>query len=142
MNSFDDGSYIEATGGYSQDAYANFLNYKKIMAENGHNVSKEYDKRLQELAYYNLLMMGPNGNRLQYGDERAGAYSKNRWPELVTWYGDHDIEFIDSQGTNGTMPEWTSRLFMESRTSYLRADWTKSPVFVYECTRRRSARSL
>lgn len=130
-NSFDDGSYIEATGGYSQDAYTNFLNYKKIMAEHNHEVSAEYDKRLQELAYYNLLMTGPNGSRLQYGDERAGTYNKNRYPELVTWYGDHEIEYIDSRGAKGTMPGWTSRLFMESRTSYLRSDWNANALYLF-----------
>ncbi len=131
VNSFDDGSYIEATGGYSQDAYTNFLNYKKIMAENGHEVTAEYDKRLQELAYYNLLMAGPDGTKLQYGDERAGSYNTNRYPELVTWYGDHEIEYIDSRGSKGTMPEWSSRLFMESRTSYLRSDWTKNALYLF-----------
>ncbi len=131
VNSFEDGSYIEATGGYSQDAYTSFLNYKKVMAENGHEVSEEYDKRLLDLAYYNLLMTGPNGSRLQYGDERAGSYNTNRYPELVTWYGDHEIEFIDSRGSKGTMPSWTSRLFMESRTSYLRSDWTQNAMYLF-----------
>ena len=130
-NNFEDGSYIEATGGYSISAYATFLQYKKMMADYGHSVSEKYDDILLKGAYYNLLMRGPDGTRLQYGDERAGSLSSQSYPELVTWYDDHEIEYIDSLGRKGTMPNWTSRLFMDSRVSYLRSDWTQNALYLF-----------
>lgn len=130
-NNFDDGSYIEATGGYNTSAYTTFLQYKQMMSDYGHDVSEQYDDMLLKAAYYNLLMKGPDGTKLQYGDEKAGSIKSQSYPELVTWYGDHEIEYIDSLGKKGTMPEWTSRMFMDSRVSYLRSDWSKKALYLF-----------
>lgn len=131
INNFPDGSYIEATGGYNIGAYGSFLDFKRLMANSGREVSPEYDEMLRNAAYYNLLLRGPNGANLQYGDEGAGKSTSQKYPELVTWYDDHEIEFIDSLGKKGTKPEWTSRMFPDSRVALMRSDWKTDALFMF-----------
>jgi len=131
LNNFADGSYKEATGGYNMGAYGTFLDYKRLMIENGRSVSAEFDDMLQKAAYYNLLLRGSGGQNLQYGDESAGKSVYQRYPQLPLWYGDHEIEYIDSFGSKGIKPTWTSRQFKDSGTTMMRADWSLESPYLY-----------
>ena len=130
-NHFDDGSYIEGTGGYSQSAYGDFVELKEILVNNGLNVSGAYDEMLQKAGYYNMLFNGPDGTALQYGDQQGGNSYGDRRPELANWFGDDELAFLSSFYQRGKEPEWTSKLFPDSRLSLLRSDWSKNALFAF-----------
>lgn len=130
-NHFDDGSYIEGTGGYSQSAYGDFIELKEILLNNGRDVSEQYNDMLHKAGYYNMLLNGPNGLSLQYGDQQGGNSYGDRRPELANWFQDDELSFISSFYRRGKEPEWTSKLFPDSKLSIMRSDWTKNALFCF-----------
>lgn len=130
-NYFPDGSYIEATSGYNFFAYKDFVSYKELLMSYGKNTTPEYDDLIHKAAYYTLLLRYPNGSALQWGDEAAGENSSQKFPEVVTWFNDHDVEFIDTYGKKGTEPSWTSKHFPDSRITIMRSDWSAEALYMF-----------
>lgn len=135
INHLSDGSYIEDTGGYSQSAFSTYMEFKRLMQNNGRSVSKEYDEMLLKAGYYNSLLYGPNGSSLQYGDEGYGKSTGQKFPDLATWYGDKELEYITSFGSKGEKPAWTSMHFFDSQTTTMRSDWKKEALFLFTTAR-------
>ena len=71
-NNFPDGAYIEGTLGYNGNAMNQFVNFKKLAESRGVDVGEDYDKMLLKAAYYNRLMVAPDGREFQWGDSGLG----------------------------------------------------------------------
>lgn len=130
-NTFADGSYLESTGGYSRNAFRDFMNFKKDLMAYGLNVSRAYDERLHKAAYYAGLLRYPDGTSLQYGDETLRTYRPGEFRQIAEWYRDPVFAYIDSFGARGQKPDRTSFLFPDSRLALMRADWTNETPFLF-----------
>lgn len=131
---FDDGSYKEKTGHYNRVAYDSSTSVKERLFNVGLPVSSSYDNILHKGAYYNLMMLGPNGEPLSFGDESPASMNKKfgQWyTKPVEWYEDKELEYIDSFGEKGTKPDWTSTQFLDSRMTIMRSDWTKNALYMF-----------
>ena len=92
---FSDGAYIEGTQGYNHNAMNQFVNFKKLAESRGVDVGTAYDEMLQKVAYYNRLMVSPDGREFQWGDAGLGNPTEEvMWPEIYEWYGDKEYEYI------------------------------------------------
>ncbi len=133
---FEDGAYFEDTCGYNWVIVRSYLAVKQIMLENGIKMSEKFDKTLRNAVYYNLLMRGPNGESFGYGDALPGKKdSPNAYPEVVKWYNDDVLKFLDTFGEEGTEPTFTSKLFPNSTYVLLRSDWSKDAHMLFTTVR-------
>ncbi len=127
----EDGTYRETTGGYNESVCKNFIQFKKVSIESGAVQSAQFDERLKKFAQYNVLLQGPNGESLQYGDSGTGIAEKILYPELLDWFKDEELAFLLTRGACGKRPEWTSRRFPVSGASVLRSDWGIDAVYLF-----------
>lgn len=128
---FADGAYIEDTGGYDWVSIKQYAEVKDILVSNGIE-SAEFDAYMQRAAYYHLLFRGPNGEHLGYGDETTiGKITYNKFPNLVNYYNDRQLQYLDTQGTKGEIINWTSKLFPDSSYVFLRSGWEKDAQMLF-----------
>lgn len=131
-NNFSDGSYIEGTQGYNHNAMNQFVSFKKLAESRGVEVGEDYDNMLLKAAYYNRLMVSPDGREFQWGDAGLGdATEEVYWPEIYEWYGDKEYEYITTYGESGTEPSWTSKVFFENGTTTMRSSWSRDALFMF-----------
>ncbi len=129
---FPDGAYFEDTGGYNRVVVSAYLAVKKLMLENGIEMSERFNQTLHNAVYFNLLLRGANGETMGYGDELPGKkYAANLYREVVEWYNDPVVEFLDTLGESGEVPGFTSRLFPDSTYVFLRSDWSKDAQMLF-----------
>lgn len=126
-----DGTYGEHTTGYNSGVYGMYSSFKQRMLDSGIEVSPEFDSRLLNWAYYNLLTYFPNGESIQYGDGWKSFRNDVEYEDVAQWYEDTELQYIGTYGERGTEPEWTSRLFPEGKTTFMRADWSKDSPYLF-----------
>lgn len=131
LNNLPDGSYREATCGYSFGAFKAYANHKIRMEEMGITVSQEYDKLLHKCAYYISLLHTPDHNHLQYGDDSAGKADLEIMEYICRWFADEELAYIISGGTRGCKPKWTSMHWKDSTVTAMRADWTQNSPYLF-----------
>ena len=127
----EDGTYNETTGGYNMSVCQNFIDFKKQCMENGYAQSEAFEARLKKFARYNVLLQGPDGESLQYGDQAAGRYEGIQFPELIEWFQDAELTYLLTRGKQGKRPEWTSYRFPVSGAAMLRSDWGRDAVYLF-----------
>lgn len=129
---YDDGAYIEDTTGYNTGALSQYITIRKFITESGGTVSPEFDEIIKKGAYWNLLMFAPGGTPTAYGDGGPGSSSlTTRYQQLVDWYGDYELQYIDTYGTKGIEPSWTSRLYPTSSYAFMRSDWSNKAHYLF-----------
>ncbi len=129
---FPDGAYVEDTGVYNKVSHREYVNVKRILYNEGAECSEEFDKRLRLGAYYDLLLRGPDGERLGFGDESTqGKKPFGDFEEMFEWYGDPVLRYLDTRGKEGTRPEWTSTYLPYSSYVFLRSDWTPEAQMLF-----------
>lgn len=131
LNNLPDGSYREATCGYSFGAFEEYVKHKICMKEMGIEVSEEYNRLLHKCAYYITLLLTPNGRNLQYGDNAAGSTGLKIMEQICDWFDDRELKYIISRGAEGTRPSWTSRHWSDSTVTVMQADWTAESPYLF-----------
>lgn len=127
----EDGTYKETTGGYNTSVCQNFVWFKKYSMKNGNRLSEKFEERLKRFAFYNMMMQGPGGESLQYGDQGAGRAEGIQYPELIEWFRDDELTFLLTGGRQGREPLWTSYRFPVSGVAVLRSDWGKDASYLF-----------
>lgn len=129
---YPDGSYIENTEGYNLDAYLRYVNVKKEIIKSGGKVSEAYDNIIKNGAYAALMLRGPAGECMGFGDQgHSGPNPAQYMQDVVEWFNDPELQYIDTFGKNGTEPSWTSKLFPDASYCIMRSDWTKDSLSLY-----------
>lgn len=129
---YDDGAYIEDTAGYNTGALNQYIRIRKFTTESGGAVIPEFDEIIRKGAYWNLLMFAPGGAPTAYGDSGPGAsLLTTRYQELVDWYGDYELQYIDTYGAKGIEPSWTSKLYPTSSYAFMRSDWSNKAQYLF-----------
>lgn len=131
LNTMNDGTYIEASGGYSIAAFSDFSLLKSKLLTIGSETDSDYNKRLRYNAYYNALLYAPDGSYIMYGDGMPATINPGTFAGVVNWFGDSELEYITTLGAQGTVPVWTSRTFPTSKTTIMRANWTKNSPYIF-----------
>ena len=128
---FADGTYMETTGGYSQGVCSDYVRFYKMCNDNGIVLSDEFLERLYKFAMYNVLLQGPDGESLQYGDQNAEKFIGWQYPALIDACNDEKLKFILTRGDLGTAPEWKSYRFSDSSATMLRDGWNKNATYLW-----------
>lgn len=128
---FEDGTYMEATGGYSQSVCSHFVDFLKFCDENHIEIEQEFHKRLQKFAMYNVLLEGPGGESLQYGDQGAAVYEGWQYPALIQRYQNDVLDYILTRGQIGKKPNFTSYRFEKSSATMLRDSWSEKASYIW-----------
>ncbi len=129
---FPDGAYVEDTGVYNRVSHREYVNVKRMLYKEGVMCSDEFDNRLRLAAYYDLLLRGPNGEMLGFGDQSTqGKLKFGEYEEMFEWYGDPVLQYLDTRGAKGTKPEWTSTYLPYSSYVFLRSDWTPDAQMLF-----------
>ena len=128
---FSDGTYMETTGGYSQGVCSEFVRFYKMCHDNNIVLSDEFLERFYKFAMYNVLLQGPDGESLQYGDQNSEKFVGWQYPEIVDISKDEQLKFLLSRGDVGTEPNWTSYRFSESSATMLRDSWNKNATYLW-----------
>ena len=128
---FPDGTYMEATAGYSQGVCADFVKFYKLCRENDIVLPDEFLQRFYKFALYNALIQGPDGESIQYGDQGSGKNIGWQYPELIELFRDEELNYVLTRGDMGKKPEWTSYRFAESTATILRDSWNKDATYLW-----------
>ncbi len=129
---FPDGAYAEDTGMYNGISHREYTSVKRMLYNEGIKCSEEFDKRLRLGAYYNLLLRGPDGELMGFGDESTqGKREFGNYAEFDKWYSDPVLKYLDTRGKEGTKPDFTSVLFPSSTYVFLRSDWTPDAQMLF-----------
>jgi len=130
-NYYEDGTYIEPTGGYSVGAHSSYIGTYGAMKNDGYSISDDAYKKLYNGTYYNLLSFAPGGMTYAYGDS---GYSKGsgarQYPSADAIFNDPELTYIDSFGALGKRPSWTSKNFPVGKYTFMRSDWSKSALYM------------
>ncbi|MBR5506135.1 MAG: S-layer homology domain-containing protein, partial [Clostridia bacterium] len=131
---YPDGAYIEDTGGYNELALDdNYINVRSFIVEAGGSVPKEFDETIHKAAYYNMMLRGPAGEDLGYGDNGSpgGPNKSQRYSLLSQWYNDYELQFIGSYGAKGTEPDYTSVHLPDSTYTFMRSEWSDDALYLF-----------
>ena len=129
---YPDGAYIEDTGSYHTGAFSKYINARNMIVNGGGEVSAEYDELLRRGAYYVLLLRGPGGENLAYGDSGTGGITTSeKYSSLSERYNDMELKYIDTFGEKGTKPSWTSAHLPYSTYTFMRSDWSKTASYLF-----------
>ncbi|MEE1012967.1 MAG: alginate lyase family protein [Clostridia bacterium] len=126
-----DGTYAEATGGYNHEVCKNFVLFRKQCEENDVALSTDFDARLTKLMWYNALLQGPDGEFLQYGDQMAGRYQEDMYPEAFEWCQDQELQYLLTHGASGIEPKQCSYYFPEGNAVMLRSSWKTDATYLW-----------
>lgn len=127
----DDGSYIEATSGYSEGQLNTYLGYRSLAFENGRELGEEFDEMLSKLGYYTLDCFSPSGYGAMYGDADYSKRSSGHKTVLVELLNDPVMEYIDTFGASGVEPDYTSVLYPDAKISIMRSGWNKNGLYLF-----------
>jgi len=144
-----DGAYNENTGSYNAAVYNYMRVYKDFLMRMGRNADPEYDERLRQGGYYNILLSTPDGRSILYGDSSEGTVSREHSKQVALWVGDEELLYIATDGKQGTEPSWTSKTYskiaveepweplpngtvqLPKERTFMRSDWTKNSLYLY-----------
>jgi len=109
-----------------------FVQFKELAESKGLDVGEEYDDMLLKAAFYNRLMISPDGREFGWGDSGLGNPTEEiYWPQIMEWYDDKEYEFINTYGQSGTEPKWTSKVFYDNGTTTMRSSWSRDALFLF-----------
>lgn len=140
-NTFEDGSYCEASNDYSIGAYGGFFDFKKETNKLGIETSEKYDYLLKENSYYNALLFYPNGDNLKYGDSQSTKLNYGTFKGYCDLTADEHLRYIVSSGIEGVEPEFTTKHWDESKVTVMREDWTADSPYLFTQVRGGGAHS-
>lgn len=129
---FEDGSYKEASTMYSISTLGTYRLIKQALREYGSDTSKKYDERLRKAGLYCILLNGPRYTR--WGDSGmsdSGGIPSNLYDPYVQFFNDYEMQYIGTFGAKGVKPSWTSKMFKENMTCFMRSDWSRNQTFMF-----------
>ncbi len=130
---YEDGTYIEPTGDYSENVLRGFAGVLASMERDGYALKPENQELLRNAAYYNVLLRTPTGTSLSYGDATHKEHSGKgeTYQAFSKLFKDDELRYIDSFGQYGTEPGWTSRHFPTGRVTFMRSSWSTNALYMF-----------
>ncbi len=129
---FEDGSYMEATDGYTSQALGDFISFWELIRKAGYDYSPEAQELLRKGVLYYVQLASNGGVSIVWGDN--GKSRTRVTPRRQDYYKiakDDVINFIATYGRQGIMPDWTSVQYDDNLMAIMRSDWTDDGVFAF-----------
>lgn len=129
---FPDGAYIESSDGYTSIALDDFISFWQTIRTVGYDYSPAAKDLLSKATMYVANLSSNGGVSIAWGDNgksRTRITAKRQDYYALT--GDEEINFVNTYGRAGIMPDFTSKLYESSMVAMLRSDWTDDGTFVF-----------
>lgn len=129
---FPDGSYIEGSDGYTSMALDQFIQFWKKILIVGYDYSNEAKELLSKATTY-VANLGSNGGvSLAWGDNgKSHTRITMKGQDYYEITRDEIINFINTYGRRGIMPNWTSQLYEGNMLAIMRSDWTDEGTYLF-----------
>ncbi len=129
-----DGVHCELSTDYHHLAVRNWLQVRRLAADNGHEVPREFDHALEAALEFSLHVHQPNGlvPSLSDGDVRSFLPLLAQGAAL---FDRGDMQYVATAGAQGTPPRERNAHFPNSGYHVLRSDWaaTDAQHLVFDC---------
>ena len=125
-----DGSYVEGSTHYAYEAIRQIMKTVNAIEASGNPLSDEAKENLTRLCKYALDTSFPNGYDISYGD---GGYGKTDIDVAINYLNDSNLNYINSRGTTGTKPDYTSVLYPDGRNkmAIMRSGFCEDDLAMY-----------
>ncbi len=128
---FSDGAYIESSDGYTSLALTDFIDFWQTIRTVGYDYTPAAKELLSKATMYVGLLGANGGVSIAWGDNgKSRTRVTARRQDYYALTGDEEINFVNTYGRAGTMPDFTSKLYESSMVAMLRSDWTDDGTFM------------
>ncbi len=129
---FEDGSYMEATDGYTSQALGDFISFWELIRKAGYDYSAEAKELLRKGVLYYVQLASNGGVSIVWGDNgKSRTRVTARRQDYYKIAKDDVINFIATYGRQGIMPDWTSVHYEDNLMAIMRSDWTDDGIFAF-----------
>ncbi len=125
----EDGAYGETANGYSIGVLNQFIDYVILMEKAGRELPDGFADFLYNAVIYNeTIQRDPAGIAMSWGDSGWAKSFSRPIPNYEQLSNDPTYLFLDTRGTEGAAPDWTSIHFPSLRVTSMRSDWTTNAL--------------
>lgn len=130
-----DGSYVEASDGYSYGSIERLVELADRAARIGIRLSPDVGQRIHKAIYYYAALHLPNGHSVVYGDHNmeiaSPPYRIDFVEKMAGIYQDEVLRYMGANGKEGGIkPAFTSQCFPDSRRVFMRSGWEDSASYL------------
>lgn len=126
----DDGCYQESTFAYASTMISYFLAIQRFLQDSGDGVPVWFSERLHNFVKYMMYNSYPNHRTPNFGE--GGA--PNTTSSLRRYFNlkyDPEIEYVITDGAEGTVPSQTSVTFKQLKTAACRTGWSTEDSMLF-----------
>jgi len=128
----DDGAYGEAAQGYSESVLRSYIDYVITMKKAGRDLPDDFEDFLYNAVIYNETIARDSGGiGMSWGDAGWARSYGRVLGSYETISQDPTYLFLDSRGTEGVQPDWTSIHFPSNRVTAMRSDWSQTALHLF-----------
>ena len=126
----DDGCYQEATFAYASTMISYFLAIQRFLQDSGDGVPDWYSERLDKFVKYMMYNSYPNHRTPNFGEGGAPSTTSSLRRYFNNKY-DPEIEYVITDGAEGTMPSQTSVTYEQLKTAACRTGWSTEDSMLF-----------
>jgi uncharacterized heparinase superfamily protein len=129
-----DGVHCELSTDYHHLALRNWLQVRRLAADNGHGVPREFDRALEAALEFSLHVHQPGGRVPSFSDGDARSFLP-LLAQGAALFDRGDMQFVATGGAEGTPPTQRVAHFPSSGYHVLRSDWASADAqhLVFDC---------
>jgi uncharacterized heparinase superfamily protein len=129
-----DGVHCELSTDYHHLALRNWLQVRRLAADNGYGVPREFDRALEAGLEFSLHVHQPSGSVPSFSDGDVRSFLP-LLAQGAALFDRGDMQFVASGGKEGTPPPERVAHFPNSGYHVLRSDWASADAqhLVFDC---------
>lgn len=128
----EDGAYGEAANGYSANVIRAYISYVILADKAGLELPEGFADFVYDAVIYNeFLSRDPAGIAMSYGDSGYSRSLGRLLEDYEKLSKDETYLFLDSRGSEGVQPDWTSKQFASNSTTFMRSDWSRTALHLF-----------
>lgn len=129
-----DGVHCELSTDYHHLAVRNWLQVRRLAADNGYTVPREFDRALEAALEFSLHVHQPSGSLPSFSDGDVRSFLA-LLAQGAALFDRGDMQFVATSGVQGTPPRERVAHFPSSGYHVLRSDWASADAqhLVFDC---------
>ncbi len=129
-----DGVHCELSTDYHHLAVRNWLQVRRLAADNGYGVPREFDRALEAALEFSLHVHQPSGSVPSFSDGDVRSFLP-LLAQGARLFDRGDMQYAATAGTEGTAPRERVAHFPNSGYHVLRSDWASADAqhLVFDC---------
>lgn len=128
---FDDGCYMESTGGYDLGVLDSMSNFYDITLGSDITIPEEFETYYHKFALAEMGLSRPDRGQYQWGDNGGGDDIVSYLKRPAEYTQDPELLYFVSDGIEGTQPSYTSIFFPEGKLGVMRTSWEPDAVAAF-----------